>query len=127
MSFSPRFTYTDKMVNALGVIEGARAVIDVLPLPPDQALFLRQAARQRATKNSTAIEGNTLNSDEGGRAVVSVGRSRTEMQQEARNYWRALEWIEGQATEGDPSLRNISKDSIALSMCEATGGEGCPQ
>jgi type I restriction-modification system DNA methylase subunit len=34
-------------------IEALRAVVDVLPLPPDQVLRLRQAARQRATRNST--------------------------------------------------------------------------
>ena len=92
MSFHPRFSYTHAMVGYLGLIESARAVVDVLPLPPDQVLRLRQAARQRATRNSTRIEGNTLNSVEVGRAVMAVGKSQTEMQQEVRNYWRALEW-----------------------------------
>ncbi len=113
MTFSPRFTFTGKMVNALGTIEGARAVIDILPLPPDHALFLRQAARQRATKNSTAIEGNTLDSKEVGQAVVSIGRSRTDMQQEARNYWRALEWIEDQTD----AKKLINEDFIQRLHC----------
>jgi hypothetical protein len=85
MSFQPRFTYTHSMVRNLGLIESARAVVEVLPLPPDRVLWLRQAARQRATRNSTRIEGNTLNSTEVGRAVVAVGRTQTEMQQEVRN------------------------------------------
>jgi hypothetical protein len=68
MSFQPRFNYTNSMVRDLGRIESARAVVDVLPLPPDRVLWLRQAARQRATRNSTRIEGNTLNS-------VEVGQS----------------------------------------------------
>jgi hypothetical protein len=72
MSFQPRFSYTHAMAKNLGVIEAARAVIDVLPLPLDQVIFLRQAARQRATRNSTRIEGNTLNSLEVGRAVVAI-------------------------------------------------------
>ncbi|MBX3747797.1 MAG: hypothetical protein KF833_21015 [Verrucomicrobiae bacterium] len=91
------------MVRNLGVIESARAVVDVLPLPPDRVLWLRQAARQRATRNSTRIEGNTLNSTEVGRAVLAVDRTQTEMQQEVRNYWRALEWIEEQI-EGRRSM-----------------------
>lgn len=102
MSFQPRFSYTHAMVRHLSLIESARAVVDVLPLPPDQVLRLRQAARQRATRNSTRIEGNTLNSIEVGRAVMTVGKSQTEMQQEVRNYWRALEWIEGQIEAGHP-------------------------
>ncbi len=50
MIFQPRFSYTHAMVRHLGLIESARAVVDVLPLPPDQVLRLRQAARQRATR-----------------------------------------------------------------------------
>jgi Fic family protein len=124
VSFLPRFTYTNKMVNALGVIEGARAVIDVLPLPPDQALFLRQAARQRATKNSTAIEGNTLNSVEVAKAVVSVSRSRTEMQQEARNYWRALEWIEEQTDAKRPITEQYIQELHSIIYVRGHGRRG---
>ncbi|WP_242479376.1 Fic family protein [Lamprobacter modestohalophilus] len=53
-------------------------------------------ARQRATRHSTRIEGNTLGSEEIGRAVIVLDRTQTEMQQEVRNYWRALEWLEEQ-------------------------------
>jgi Fic family protein len=84
--FSPRFTYSNAAVRNLSTIEAARAVIDLLPLPPDQALFLRQAARQRATRNSTAIEGNTLTAGEVWKAVIASGKTSTEMQQEVRNY-----------------------------------------
>ena len=101
------------MVRALGRIESARAVVDVLPLPPDQVLWLRQAARQRATRNSTRIEGNTLNSLEVGRAVLAVGKTQTEMQQEVRNYWRALEWIEEQLEVHRP----VSEEFICELHC----------
>jgi hypothetical protein len=81
MTFAPRLTYSHAMVRHLGLIESARAVVDILPLPPDQELRLRQAARQRATRHSTRIEGNTLNSEQVGQAVMAVGKSHTEMQQ----------------------------------------------
>jgi hypothetical protein len=58
MSFTPRFAYTDGIVRDLLTIERARAVVEVLPVTPDRALAMRQAARQRATASSTAIEGN---------------------------------------------------------------------
>jgi hypothetical protein len=89
--FTGRFQYSHAMVRSLGLVEAARAVIGVLPLPPDRELRLRQQARQRATRHSTRIEGNTLGSEEIGRAVMALDRSQTEMQQEVRNYWRALE------------------------------------
>lgn len=113
MPFKPRFSYTHSMVRNLGLIESARAVVDVLPLPPDRVLWLRQAARQRATRNSTRIEGNTLNSVEVGQAVVAVGRTQTEMQQEVRNYWRALEWIEEQLEV----QRSISEEFVCELHC----------
>ena len=113
MSFQPRFTYTHSMVRNLGLIESARAVVEVLPLPPDRVLWLRQAARQRATRNSTGIEGNTLNSTEVGQAVVAVSSNQTEMQQEVRNYWRALEWIEEQLE----ARRTISEEFICELHC----------
>lgn len=113
MPFDPRFSYTHSMVRHLGLIESARAVVDVLPLPPDRMLWLRQAARQRATRNSTRIEGNTLNSVEVGQAVVAVGKSQTEMQQEVRNYWRALEWIEEQLE----AHRALSEEFICELHC----------
>ena len=94
MAFSPRFTYIDAIVRDLLTIERARAVVEVLPLPPDRALAMRQAARQRATASSTAIEGNNLQSAALVRAVAQNDRSPSDMEQEVRNYWRALEWIE---------------------------------
>ncbi len=108
MSFEPRFRYTNLIAKDLGKIEAARAVLEVLPLPPDRVVYLRQAARQRATRNSTRIEGNTLNSVQVSKAVVAVGKSEGDMQQEVRNYWRALEWIEEQLETG----RGLSEDFI---------------
>lgn len=113
MSFQPRFAYSHAMVHNLGLIESARAVVDVLPLPPDQELRLKQAARQRATRHSTRIEGNTLNSEQVGQAVMAVGKSQSEMQQEVRNYWRALEWIEEQLEAN----RQLSEEFIRELHC----------
>jgi Fic family protein len=113
LPFEPRFSYTHSMVRDFGRIESARAVVDVLPLPPDRVLWLCQAARQRATRNSTRIEGNTLNSVEVGQAVVAVGKTQTDMQQEVRNYWRALEWLEEQLEAHRP----VSEEFICELHC----------
>jgi Fic family protein len=122
--FDPRFSYTHAMARNLGLIEAARAVIDVLPLPPDQELRLRQAARQRATRNSTRIEGNTLNSEEVGRAVMAVSKSQTEMQQEVRNYWRALEWIEEQLEGHRQPSEEFIRELHAIILVRGMGRRG---
>jgi Fic family protein len=124
LAFHPRFHYTHAMARHLGEIEAARAVVDVLPLPPDQELRLRQAARQRATRNSTRIEGNTLNSEEVGRAVMAVGKSQTEMQQEVRNYWRALEWIEEQLEIHRQPSEEFIRELHAIILVRGMGRRG---
>ena len=124
MSFQPRFSYTHAMVGNLGLIEAARAVVDLLPLPPDQVLWLRQAARQRATRNSTRIEGNTLNSLEVGQAVVAVGKTQNEMQQEVRNYWRALEWIEQQLEAQRPGSEDFVCELHGIILVRGIGRRG---
>ena len=90
MSFNPRFHYTESIVRDFGLIEAARAVVDVLPLPPDRVLRMRQAARERSTRSSTRIEGNTLEEAEIGRVILAPEKALNVMQQEVRNYWRAL-------------------------------------
>ena len=124
MSFQPRFSYTHAMAKNLGIIEAARAVVEVLPLPLDQVLFLRQAARQRATRNSTRIEGNTLNSAEVGRAVVAINKSPGEMQQEVRNYWRALEWIEEQVEAHRPWSEDFILELHCIIVVRGHGRRG---
>lgn len=124
MPFHPRFAYTHSMVGNLGLIESARAVVELLPLPPDRVLWLRQAARQRATRNSTRIEGNTLNSVEVGQAVVAVGRTQTEMQQEVRNYWRALEWIEEQLEAHRPVSEDFVRELHCIVLVRGHGRRG---
>ncbi|MBX9770585.1 MAG: Fic family protein [Candidatus Obscuribacterales bacterium] len=95
MPFLPRFSYQNSTVVNLGAIESARAVIDVLPLPPDTALRLRHDAFERSTKSSTAIEGNTLNTEGIRRAIADGNRGGSvAAEEEVRNYWRALDRLE---------------------------------
>lgn len=119
--FTGRFQFTDAMVRNLGLVEAARAVIAVLPLPPDRELRLRQQARQRATRHSTRIEGNTLGSEEIGRAVIALDRTQTEMQQEVRNYWRALEWIEEQIEAGRPPSEELIRELHSIILVHGLG------
>lgn len=109
MTYAPRFHYTDRIVRDLMRIEGARAVVEVLPLPPDIGLRLRQEARSRSTHHSTRIEGNRLQETAIPGAVLHPATRRTPDEVEVRNYWRALEWIELQCE--DPAVV-ISEETI---------------
>ena len=124
LTFRARFIYSHAMVRDLALIESARSVIAVLPLPPDQELRLRQAARQRATRHSTGIEGNTLNPVEVSQAVLAVGKTQTEMQQEVRNYWRALEWIEEQIEVGREPSEDLVRELHGIILVRGVGRRG---
>lgn len=60
MSWEPRFTLEARTARALMRIEGARTVIEGLPVTPQLLASLRQSARLLATHYSTQIEGNQL-------------------------------------------------------------------
>jgi len=106
MTYEPRFRYTDAMVRDLMSVEGARQLIEVLPLPPDAAFLLRYEAQRRSTRYSTAIEGNALSLEEIREALAHSDRVGSRQQQEVRNYWNALEWLERHLPE--PDLRLLS-------------------
>lgn len=120
--YAPRFEYTHRMVDALGRIEAARAVVGVLPLPPDAGLRLRLRAVQSHTRSSTAIEGNTLDEREFRRAVTGAGpRSGAEAEQEVRNYWLALEHVEAFSDDGVPPTQGFIKALHAMVIVRLRG------
>ncbi|MEN6305983.1 MAG: Fic family protein [Armatimonadia bacterium] len=80
-------------------IEGARQLVDVLPLPPDAAFMLKHEALRRSTRFSTAIEGNTVQLGQIPEGIALADRTGLQQQQEVRNYWIALEWLERQLPE----------------------------
>ncbi len=124
MNFAPRFQYTNDLARQLGIIEGARAVIEVLPLPPDTALRLRHDARQRSTRNSTQIEGNPL--DEAGvrKAIAAGDRQGTKAEQEVRNYWRALDRVEEFAENESPISEAFVRELHSIVIVRDRGRRG---
>lgn len=94
--YNPRFSYTDDMVSNLMAIEGACQAVEFLHLPPDAAFLMKYDAQHRSTRDSTAIEGNTLDDEAIRRGIAAGDRTISQQEQEVRNYWRALDWVEQQ-------------------------------
>lgn len=124
MTFVPRFTYTDALVKHLGVIEAARSVIEVLPLPPDTTLRLRHDALQRSTRSSTQIEGNPLDEAAVLRAIARSDRSGNDAEQEVRNYWRALDRVEEFADLQIPITEAFIKELHRIVIVRGRGRRG---
>lgn len=123
MTYKPSFSYQNALVCHLGLIEAARAVVDILPLPLDTVLRLRHDAFERSTRSSTAIEGNTLDTISLRRAIAGGERTGQIAEQEVRNYWRALdrleEFVDGKGIISEAFIQEVHK--IVL-----TAGPGRP-
>jgi Fic family protein len=124
MSFIPRFSYSHNLVTHLGVIEGARAVIEVLPLPPDTTLRLRHDALQRSTRSSTQIEGNPLDEAAVRRAIARSSRTGSDAEQEVRNYWRGLDRVEEFAEAQTPITEAFIKELHRIVIVRGRGRRG---
>jgi Fic family protein len=99
MEFNPKYTITPELAAQLLEIERHREAINILPITANLITSLRETARLRSTHYSTQIEGNTLNQDEVRQIAQGMkggfpGRERDE--KEVGNYFKALEYLEGQ-------------------------------
>lgn len=82
-------------------IEADRQAIIDLPMTTQMLQSLRESARLLSTHYSTQIEGNRLTEAQVKEVIEGGGRfpGRERDEAEVRNYFRALEFIEGQARE----------------------------
>jgi len=95
--WSPNYTITPAIANALMRIEAARVTVAHTPLLPAVEARLREKARLRSTHYSTYIEGNRLTLAETKEAVERQGiifHGRERDVAEVRNYWHALHRVE---------------------------------
>ena len=101
MSFVPKYTITEKILNNLTAIAAAREVIEQAHLVPKWEAKLRRQALMRNTHSSTAIEGNklTLKQVEALAAGKDIAATKKD-KQEVLNYFEALERIPELAEKG---------------------------
>lgn len=105
--FDPRFSITPAMASSLMAIEADRQAVVELPINVDLLASLRETARLLSTHYSTQIEGNRLTKSQVEQALSGSkfpGRQRDEA--EVRNYYSALELVEGLAAKPAPLSEN---------------------
>lgn len=124
MVFAPRFQYSHSLVQNLAIIEAAKNVVNVLPLPPDTTLRLRHAALQRSTLNSTQIEGNPLDETAVRRAIAYGDRRGSQAEQEVRNYWRALDRVEDFVETGHAISETFIQELHRIVIVRGRGRRG---
>ncbi|MEG6616632.1 Fic family protein [Peptococcaceae bacterium 1198_IL3148] len=94
MVYQPKFDFTNEIVMLLSQIEYYRGLVTSKTLPLHISEKLKQRARLKTTHYSTYIEGNQLTLQQV-EEVVSKRPDKEENyhEQEARNYWKALSFL----------------------------------
>ncbi len=93
--YNPNFSFTNKLLKYVGIIEAAREVIENSPLVPAWEAKFREEAIVRSVYHGTHIEGNELNYTEAEKVLSGasiVGRERDI--QEVLNYRNVLKFIQ---------------------------------
>lgn len=108
--YTPKYTITNAILRNIGLIEGAKQVIDSAPLLPYYEKKFRDEALIRSVHFGTHIEGNELSLPQAEKVLsghVVVGRDRDI--QEVLNYRKAMDIIGEQKEEG---RKKIQEDFI---------------
>jgi Fic family protein len=116
-AWNPRWSYNDRIVQALTEIARASAAVEQHAWSPLIEEEIRFRARLRSTHYSTRIEGNRLTLAEAeqvvrGRRVQFAGRQRDV--KEVDNYWHAMIWLEDRARETSPVSEELIRKLHAL-------------
>lgn len=93
--FKPQFTITNPILKYIGLIEGAKEVIDYAVMVPAWEAKFKDEARVRTVHFGTKIEGNELNYSQAQRVLLGqevLARERDV--QEVINYRNVLEYID---------------------------------
>ena len=96
MAFLPNFTITPQIAKLIADIEVSRQSVSNLPITAKMLATSRQTARLASTHYSTAIEGNRLSQEQVKEVIAGGGKfpNRERDEQEVRNYYRALDYVE---------------------------------
>ncbi len=94
--FIPKFQISPKLSKALMEIETCRQAVADLPVTVTLLESLRKSARLVSTHYSTQIEGNRLTQEQIQEVVLQGGTfpNRERDEQEVRNYYRALDYVD---------------------------------
>ena len=105
--FTPKFTYTARIINELTKIERLYGSLTAKPLIPSLSLKLTEENQILATHFSTSIEGNPLSERDVTNIILNDKVPTTKSEREVTNYFKVL-------TQLQAMIRN--KEEISLEL-----------
>lgn len=123
-----RTTITNDILNGLLSIERAKSRFDGTGIPPALTNKLRKSSRKKSSHASTKIEGNPLTEEQASAAIDSSRRHYLKPEQEVRNYFAALEYLEkcraGNIAFSKRLILDVQKIVVRGESAEKTGFRG---
>lgn len=135
MSYSPKYTITNRLLSLVGSVDAAREVITTAPLVPAWERKFQNEARLRTIHHGTHLEGNNLNLDEVEKIVAqspsgeSLARERDI--REIINYREVMDYIDLLKNElsnspnpklNEAMLKEIHHKTVAGILSETEAG-----
>lgn len=119
---------TNQILNLILSIDQRKQNISQIRLPISYANKLRKNSRKMSSYASNKIEGNPLTYDQASRAIDDPHKHLLKPEQEIRNYWEALEFLEQQRNLGRPVseslILEVQKIVVKGESTEKTGYRG---
>lgn len=116
MSYSPKYSITNKLLTLVGSVDAAREVITTAPLVPAWERKFQNEARIRTIHHGTHLEGNNLNLDEVEKivdeSVTGESLARERDIKEVINYREVMDYIDHLKKE----LENSPNPSLTEGM-----------
>lgn len=103
-------TITNEMLKSIVAIENCRARFTGGKIPAPISARLRKNSRKRSTYASNKIEGNPLSEEQVSEVVEDERRHHLKPEEEVRNYYTALEYLEGALAERRPFDKKLILD-----------------
>lgn len=114
--FTPKFTYSSRIINELTKIERLYGSLTAMPLIPSLALRLTEENQILATHYSTSIEGNPLSERDVTNIILNDKLPVTKSEREVTNYFKVLTMLPVLARERKEISLSLTKNLHKLLM-----------
>lgn len=119
---------TNPMLNSILSIENSKFTFQGDRVPPRISNRMRKNSRKRSSHSSTKIEGNPLSEEQADRAIEDEHRHFLKPEEEVRNYYAALQFLDECLKKRTPLSKSLLLDLqqmvVAGSSAEKIGIRG---
>ena len=112
-----KIALTNEILNSILNIEKNKEALNQIKIPVSLSNRFRKNTKKRSTYASNKIEGNPLTFEQADRAIENKNRHLLKPEQEIKNYYLALEFLEKQLEKQEPISLQLILD-VQKQICE---------